>query len=109
MPLVLHPTELSEPALGELLTSLVKDLDEMEELVHHPNRPVVDPASLRTAAELLEGVRKVLARPGPRTKEDLASEANLAYATMLAVVDLVKSHTKGPRVPPPRPVPRPGA
>jgi hypothetical protein len=34
-----------------------------------------------------------------RSREELAAEANLAYAAMLAVVDLVKSHTDTPRLP----------
>jgi len=52
-----------------------------------------------TARDLLDSTLAHLAERGPRTLEAAAADINLAYATLLAVIDLVKSHTDGPRVP----------
>jgi hypothetical protein len=105
MPLVLEPDRLPEPILAELHRSLVEGLAETLDLVRHPRGPVQDPASLGTAEDLIVGAQSVLAREGPRSRSELAAEANLAYSAMLAAIDLVKSHTDVPRVPRPRPSP----
>ena len=102
MALVSEPERLPRSVLEQLVQQLRDDLADTEDLVRHPRGTVLDPASLRTAEELLEGARSVLDRTGPRTVQELAAEANLAYAAMLAVIDLVKSHTDVPQVPPPR-------
>ena len=102
MPLVLDPTTLPEPVLDELRRSLLVDLEEIRELVLHPAGPVLDPVSLETAGQLVRSTLAVLERPGARSPEEKAADINLAYATMLAVIDLVKSHTDVPRVPRPR-------
>jgi hypothetical protein len=102
MALVQEWDRLPEPVLEELVKSLRTDLDEVTEMVRAPRGRVLDPASLQTAEELIVSALAVLDRAGPRSRADRAAEANLAYATMLAVIDLVKSHTDVPRVPPPR-------
>ena len=104
MPLVLDPGRLPEAVLRELLDSLRQDLVETEELVRSPRGRVLDPASLETAAELLRSARAILDGPAPVGAVELGARANLAYAVLLAAIDLVKSHTDVPRVPPPRPV-----
>jgi hypothetical protein len=103
MPLVSEPPSLSVEILQALLRSLREDLEETHELVLHPQGAVRDPVSLSTAAELLRSTRAILDHPGPRTPEALAAEVNLAYATMVAAIDLLKSHTDVPRVPRARP------
>lgn len=102
MSLVAEPERLPEPVLEDLVKSLRAELAETVELIRHPKGRVLDPTSLMTAEELLAAATAVLAREGPRTRIERGAEANLAYATVLAVVDLVKSHTDVPRVPPPR-------
>jgi hypothetical protein len=97
--LVNDPERYSESLLDELVRSLRTDLDDVEEMVREPRGRVLDPASLVTAGELLQGAKAMLDRAGARTRAERAAEANLAYATMLAVIDLVKSHTDVPRVP----------
>jgi hypothetical protein len=99
MPLVLDPDRIPEPVLRELHRSLSDSLAETLELVEHPRGPVLDPASLSTAKELIASTQAVLVRPGERSRGELAAEANLAYATMVAAIDLVKSHTDVPTVP----------
>ena len=99
MPLVLDPERHSRASLEALVRSLRSDLEELRGPVGHPRGAVLDPASLETARGLLEAALATLARPGPRNRRRLADEANLAYATLLAVIDLVKSHTDVPRVP----------
>jgi len=103
MPLVLDPDSLPEAVLRELHRSLSMDLAETLELVRHPSGAVRDPASLATADDLVRSVLAQLERPGPRGRSELATEANLAYATLLATIDLVKSHTDVPTVPRARP------
>jgi hypothetical protein len=99
MPLVLDPDAIPEPVLRELHRSLLEDLSETLEFVRHPRGAVRDPASLAAAEDLLLASQAVVARTGPRGKPELATEANLAYAAMLAAIDLVKSHTDVPIVP----------
>jgi hypothetical protein len=99
MALVSDPESIPEPVLRDLHRSLVEGLDETLELVRHPRGAVFDPASLTTAEELLEVTRALMQREATRTPEQLASESNLAYATILAAIDLVKSHTDVPSVP----------
>jgi hypothetical protein len=99
MPLVLDPNSLSLSTLEELWRSLRNDLEETREFVDHPPGPVTDPASIESARELLRSTIARLDVPGPRDVATLAVEANLAYATLVAVIDLVKSHADVPRVP----------
>jgi len=99
MPLVFDPDRYSERSLAELVRSLRQDLVEVEELTAHPHGRVLDPASLETARDLVQSALAVTGRAGTRSRAELAADANLAYATMLAVIDLVKSHTEVPRVP----------
>jgi len=103
MPLVLDPHSFPRPVLEELLRSLREDLEATSELVDQPIAAVRDPASLETASELLQSTLAQLDLPGPRTEVALTAEVNLAYATMVAVIDLVKSHTNVPKVPRGRP------
>jgi hypothetical protein len=99
MPLILDSSSISGEVLRELHRSLREDLEATRELVRDPNGTVLDPVSLETAGELLRSTLALLALPGPRDPEALAAEVNLAYATLLSVIDLVKSHTNVPRVP----------
>ncbi len=99
MPLVLEDSQLSDKALQELFGSLKTDLTDLEEMVTQPRGTVLDPSSLLTAGELLRSARALLEESGADGREDLARRANLAYSVMLAVIDLVKSHTAVPRVP----------
>jgi len=109
VPLVLDPQRISFSTLEQLRRSLRQDLEETLETVDRPRGAVRDPASLETAGDLVRSARCVLDRPGPRTPEQLAEEANLAYAVLLAAIDLVKSHTDIPRVPAPKRAPPGGA
>jgi len=99
MPLVLDPQSIPLPVLEELRRSLLDDLNETSELVHQPRGVVLDPSGIDAAAELLREVLRRLDRPPPTRAEELAADANLAYATMVVVIDLAKSHTDVPRVP----------
>lgn len=99
MPLVLDPEALPLDTLTELVRSLRTDLEELRELVDRPRGKVLDPASLETARDLLEATLAAVRPDGPPSAGRLASDANLAYATLVAVVDLVKSHTDVPKVP----------
>ncbi len=98
-PLVLDGSKLPDAELEELVRSLRADLAETEELVLHPRGRVLQPASLETAADLLRSAGALLGDSSPASREDLRRRANLAYAVLLAVIDLVKSHTEGPTVP----------
>jgi hypothetical protein len=99
MSLVLDPAALPTPTLVELHRSLRNDLAETRSLVDAPGARVLDPSSLVTARDLLDSTLALLDGPGVRDPQRLADEANVAYATLLAVIDLVKSHTELPRVP----------
>ncbi len=99
MPLILEPERHSVAALEELLRSLRSDLDESRDLFLHPRGRALDPASLETAESLLLSTLEAIDAEGPRDATGLAAKVNLAYASLLAVIDLVKSHSDVPRVP----------
>ena len=99
MPLILEPDRYPSTALEELVRSLREDLEGTLEHVRKPRGRVLDPASLETAETLGRAALAVLDGPAPADPAEWARRANLAYATLLAVIDLVKSHTDVPRVP----------
>ena len=102
MPLILEPDRLPATVIEQVRQELREGLTETLGSIHTPRGKVLDPASLETAAELVRSALVVLDRPGPRDARASAEESNLAYATLLAAIDLVKMHTDVPRVPPPR-------
>ncbi|HXY47632.1 MAG TPA: hypothetical protein VEK13_07040 [Thermoplasmata archaeon] len=99
MTLILHPDGIPKKKLRGIVENLRTELEATLETVRHPPDQVLDPASLETAEALLRATLAALDRPGPREPRALALDANLAYATLNAVVDLVKSHTAMPKVP----------
>ncbi len=103
MPLVLDPARHSEATLRELVTGLRADLAETLEYVRSPRGPVRNPAGLEAAEDLLRSALAAVDAPASTDRADLARRANLAYAAMVAAIDLVKSHTDVPRVPARRP------
>jgi hypothetical protein len=107
MPLVLDPSRHSAGELRALLADLRGELTEARELIDHPRGAVPDPSGLTNAAELLGATLAYLDDGDDSNPAELVRKANLAYATLVAVIDLVKSHTDAPRVPRPR-TPSPG-
>ena len=102
VPLILEPSQYDRPALQRLAEEMARGLDELRPMTVAPKAKVLDPQSLLTARELLDSALAVMRRAGERTNAELAADANLGYATSVAVLDLVKSHTDAPKVPPPR-------
>ena len=92
-----YPTEI----LTELVRALTTELEEARGLIGSPRGPVRDPASLGTADGLVVSVLDEIRREETTDRATLIRRANLAYATLLATIDLVKSHTDVPRVPRP--------
>jgi len=103
VPLLFDDSALSPEVLRALHRSLREDLEGTVALTQAPPETVRDPASIETASELLRTTLALLNLPGPRTEAALRAEVNLAYSTLLAVIDLIKSHTDVPRVPRARP------
>ncbi len=99
MPLILDPDAYPEEVLRELARSLRADLEETRKLLDPPPDRIRDLASLETARSLLEATITTLSGRGPLDRRGLAADVNLAYAAMLSVIDLVKSHTDVPKVP----------
>lgn len=99
MTLILGPSSISATTLEEMHRSFREDLAGLRELVREPGGKIREPASLETANELLSSTLAVLELPGHRAPEAMVSEVNLAYATLVAVIDLVKSHSEVPLVP----------
>ena len=107
MALVMDPTHFTEESLAQLVLALRRDLEETRDLIRNPRGRILDPASLRSAEELIEATLAILDGPGPRDRGEQAREANLTYAAMVTAIDLMKSHTEVPKVPAPRPSPKP--
>jgi hypothetical protein len=105
MPLVLDPERYARATLVVLARELTEGLAEIREMTLSPRGRVLDPASLVTARELIDSAVARLGRSDERPNAEIAADVNLAYATLLAALDLVKSHTEVPRVPAPRKAP----
>jgi hypothetical protein len=106
VPLILDPARYSDGALEALAREFAESLREVREMVDSPRGRVLDPASLEAARALLDASLAAVDPPASGDKARLAAQVNLGYAAMVAAIDLVKSHTDVPRVPPPRPVPK---
>ncbi len=99
MPLLFEDGNYTPETLTELLQELTTELEETRQLIQSPRGPVRDPVSLGTADALVVSVLDEIRREGSTDPAVLIRRANLAYATLLATIDLVKSHTDVPRVP----------
>lgn len=97
MPLDPDPSSLSEADLRILQEGLRAKLVSTAVLVRHVGAALHEPKALETASELLRSTLAFLERPGPRTRDELVREVSLSNATLLAVIDLVKSHADTPK------------
>jgi len=99
MPLILDAESHPRSVLTQLASEFSQTLVELRDGLPTPSPHVLDPASIETARELIEAALGRM-RGSPRaSRGELAASVNLGYATMIAVIDLVKSHTDRPRVP----------
>ncbi len=103
MPLVLDPAAYDPDRLREVVRELREELVGTRELLEAPPGTVRDAAGLATAKELIAATLASVDRVDPNDPGALAGAANLAYATLLAAIDLMKSHTDMPKVPRRRP------
>jgi hypothetical protein len=103
VPLLLDPTTYSQETLRELLLEQREGLTEYLALFRDPPARVRDPASLRTAVDLLQDTVSAIDQLNVPTAEPaaLAAGANLGYSVMLAAIDLWKSHADVSKVPKP--------
>ncbi len=99
MPLIRDPAAHSVPELAALAAGFTATLVQLRDGLPAPSPHVIDPMSIETARELLDAALARMRDPTGRSPGPLAENVNLGYATMLAVIDLVKSHTDRPRVP----------
>jgi len=99
MPLILDLEGYEEATLRSIVASLREELAETLERVRNPSGHVLELAGVAAAEALVASTVDTIDRPGPRSRADLAREANLAYAVIVAAVDLLKSHTDLPKVP----------
>jgi hypothetical protein len=99
VPLILDPDAYSEQVLSTLVTEFANGLAEMRHGLEDPARAVLDESSMVTARELIDAALARINDSGRVTRVTQAANVNLGYATMNAVIDLVKSHTEGPIVP----------
>jgi hypothetical protein len=104
MPLILDVNAHDPVALREMLHANQVDFRESLAAIEHPPGAVLDPMSLVTAADLVRAVlalSEAVDRPDAEAKT-LAAMVNVQYETLLAVIDLMKSHVDMPKVPHPR-------
>jgi hypothetical protein len=97
MPIDPDPSSLSDAALQSLHDTLRAKLVATSVLVRHVGDALRDPKSLDAATDLLRSTLAFLDRPGSRARDEIVREANLSNATLLAVIDLVKSHADAPK------------
>ena len=102
MPLLGTPGAWPRAKLLELLRSQRSDLLETRDLLERPELPIRDPASLRTARDLVDALLAL----GDATEAAagvpdalLGTVVNLQYEGGLAAIDLMKSHSDVPAVP----------
>lgn len=101
MPLILNPATHSADSLREMLRMYQEEFREVLAGLEHPPGEVLHPLSLMTAAELVRAVSAlstVVDRPDAEPAA-LAAMVNVQYDTMIAAIDLMKSHVEMPKVP----------
>ena len=103
MPLILDPENYTPERLRELLAEQREGLTEYLEVLRQPPARVRDPASVRTAIDLVESAVSTIDRLDQRSadRRSLADATNLGYSVMLAAIDLWKSHADVSKVPKP--------
>ena len=105
MPLILNPSSHSVEQLREMLRANREDFRETLAGLERPPGDILEPLSLLTAADLVRGVVSLsesIDRPEADTAL-LAAMVNVQYDTLLAAIDLMKSHVAMPKVPQRRP------
>jgi hypothetical protein len=102
VPLILDP---GAHTLERLRRMFIEQRDGLLETAEYLEQTPVgarrDPASFRTAEDLLRDAHAMMLRIDPASADaaTLAAATNLAYSVMLSAIDLRKSHTDGPTVP----------
>jgi hypothetical protein len=102
MPLIEEPEQWTTERLRPLLANFHEELVELAEMMRAPpRRPALDPLGLLTAqglaaaaAELVREAQADGLSPGLQV-----AAINVAYEATVASIDLMKSHTVGPKVP----------
>lgn len=102
MPLILDPGAYPLERLRQMFIEQRDGLLETAEYLEQtPVGAQREPASFRTAEDLLRDAHVMMLRIDPATADaaTLAAATNLSYSVMLSAIDLRKSHTQGPTVP----------
>lgn len=101
MALIAPDSVVSESTLRELRTEFLEALTEELDRLTTPNRRVTDAPRLERARELARSFVAAYEAAPPSDRGRLIREVNLGYATMLAVIDLMKGSLDLPFVPRP--------
>jgi hypothetical protein len=110
MPLITEPDAWTTDRLRPMLADFHRELVELAGMLGEPSRrPVLDPLGLLTARDLASAAAELA---GAAQMEGLPARfqvaaVNVAYEAVVASIDLMKSHTAGPKVPSGRPPPAP--
>ena len=102
MPLILEPGAHSVAQLLELAKEQREGPLEIRERIDSISASSVkDPASFRTARDLLQDAMEAMDHLGARSGDAaaLAAATNIGYSAMLSAIDLMKSHSDVAKVP----------
>lgn len=102
MPLIEEPELWTTDRLRPLLANFHEELVELAEMMRDPpRRPPLDPLGLLTAQGLAAAAADLarLAQTDGLPARLQVAAVNVAYEATVASIDLMKSHTAGPRVP----------
>ncbi|MCI4319664.1 MAG: hypothetical protein L3J87_01710 [Thermoplasmata archaeon] len=106
MPLIEEPDLWTTERLRPLLANFHEELVELAEMLREPpRRPPLDPLGLLTAQGLAAAAADLalLAQAEGLPPRIQVAAVNVAYEATVASIDLMKSHTAGPKVPRPAP------
>ncbi len=100
----MRPVPLVAPEQGrERLLALLREqregAEEIRKLLAEPPAAVLEPLGLLTARDLLEAALRTTSAADGGSDETLAASVDLLYQSGLAAIDLLKMHTKMPKVP----------
>ena len=107
MPIVLDPSAIPEPTLREMARELQEELEEILGSIEDRGTPR-DPLGVLTAADLLRAAIRLGHETQGAAVPLTVAVVNVQYETLIASVDLIKSHFGLPTVPRARAPPREG-
>lgn len=99
MPLLETTTVLSDEQIGTMLRDHVRAVEGLVQRLEDPSFPAKEPLPIRTAVDLGRDFAALVERNPPADRAARVALLNVAYDTLMAILDIMKMHSDLPKVP----------